>query len=312
VRTTGTAGDQGGGRRGSPAPLRRSGDDGTVPEPLDAPDPPDPSRDPLDDYRTLNDPERRRQVERAGGWFVVEGRFALGVLLDSAYPVRSVLVAERKAARIRDLVADRAPVLVAPDDDLASITGFPFHRGVLAAADRLPLPAVRDVVAGARLLAVAEGLGDHENLGALFRNAAALGVDGVLLDPTTADPLYRRSVRVSVGHVLRVPWTRWPVLADWPAGLAELRSAGFVVAALTPAPDAEPLARLAADRPERVALVVGAEGPGLTDAALAAADRRVRIPIAPGVDSLNVATAAAIAFYALGAGSDPAGSPGPG
>jgi tRNA G18 (ribose-2'-O)-methylase SpoU len=257
---------------------------------------PDPPRDPLDDYRTLNDPERRRQVERAGGWFVVEGRFALGVLLDSPYPVRSVLVAERKAAAIRDLVADRAPLLVAPDDDLASITGFPFHRGVLAAADRLPLPAVRDVVTGARLLAVGEGLGDHENLGALFRNAAALGVDGVLLDPTTADPLYRRSVRVSVGHVLRVPWTR---LAAWPAGLAELRSAGFVVAALTPAPDAEPLAHLAAARPARVALVVGAEGPGLTDAALAAADRRVRIPIVPGVDSLNVATAAAIAFYAL-------------
>jgi tRNA G18 (ribose-2'-O)-methylase SpoU len=273
---------------------RATGEDGRVPaRPVDPRD----TRTALDDYRALNDPDRRRRVERAGGYFVVEGRFALDALLDSPYPVRSVLVAEPKAPAVRALVAGRAPVLVATTDELAAITGFDFHRGVLAAADRLPLPTVDEVVGDARLLVVVEGVGDHENLGALFRNAAAFGVDGVLLDPTTADPLYRRSVRVSAGHVLRVPWTRLP---EWPDRLGALRDRGFVIAALTPAPDARPLAGLVAERPGRVALLVGAEGPGLTAAALGAADRRVRIPIAAGVDSLNVATAAAVAFHALG------------
>jgi tRNA G18 (ribose-2'-O)-methylase SpoU len=179
---------------------------------------------------------------------------------------------------------------------MAALTGFDFHRGVLASAGRLPLPAVDDLLAPARTVAVLEGLNDHENLGALFRNAAAFGVDAVLLDPTTADPLYRRSVRVSAGHVLRVPWTR---LEEWPVGLDALRDRGFVVVALTPAAGAEPIDRFARDLPDRVALLLGAEGPGLSAAALARADRRVRIPIAAGVDSLNVATAAAVAFHAV-------------
>ena len=265
--------------------------------------------DPLDDYRALNDPVRRRQVERRGGYFVVEGLFAIEALFDSPYPVRSVLATERRAERVRTLVGGRAPVLVRSDDEVAAVAGFAFHRGVLASADRLPLPAMAEVVAGARTVAVVEGLGDHENLGALFRNAAGLGVGAVLLDPTTADPLYRRSVRVSLGHVLRVPWTR---MASWPDGLGELQSLGFEVVALTPASHAEPVDRLrephdgdAADDgtpggacPRR-ALLLGAEGPGLTADALAVADRQVRIPLAPGVDSLNVATAAAIAFHVV-------------
>ncbi|HEX5945991.1 MAG TPA: RNA methyltransferase [Acidimicrobiales bacterium] len=272
--------------------------------------------DPLDDYRALNDPARRRQVERRGGYFVVEGLFAIEGLLASPYPVRSVLATERRAERVQALVAGRAPVLVRSDAEVAAIAGFDFHRGVLASADRLPLPDVADVVAGARTVAVVEGLGDHENLGALFRNAAALDVGAVLLDPTTADPLYRRSVRVSLGHVLGVPWTRIPV---WPDGLDELRSLGFEIVALTPSPDAEPVDRLGASPadgspggsppgagppgdPARRALLLGAEGPGLTAAALAAADRRIRIPLAAGVDSLNVATAAAIAFHVVRAG----------
>ncbi len=296
--------------------------------------------DPLDDYRALNDPARRRQVERRGGYFVVEGLFAIEALFGSRYPVRSVLATERRAERVRALVGDRAPVFVRDDDEVAAVAGFDFHRGVLASADRLPLPAVADTVAGARTVAVVEGLGDHENLGALFRNAAALDVGAVLLDPTTADPLYRRSVRVSLGHVLRVPWTR---LGSWPEGLDELRSLGFEVVALTPASDAEPVDRLRrardgdegdegdagvpgepsdpshagessdagvpgvgsrsgaaldrAPRGGRRALLLGAEGPGLSAGALAAADRRIRIPLAAGVDSLNVATAAAIAFH---------------
>ena len=257
--------------------------------------PSDPSVDPLDDYRELRDPARRRDVERRRGFFVVEGRYALEALLASPYPVRSVLVSEPKAGTIRPLVGARAPVLVVPAAEMAALTGFDFHRGVLASAGRLPLPAVDDLLAAARTVAVLEGLNDHENLGALFRNAAAFGVDAVLLDPTTADPLYRRSVRVSAGHVLRVPWTR---VAQWPVGLDVLRSRGFGVAALTPA-GTEPIDRFVRDLPDRVALLLGAEGPGLTATALARADRRVRIPIAAGVDSLNVATAAAVAFHAV-------------
>jgi tRNA G18 (ribose-2'-O)-methylase SpoU len=277
--------------------------------------------DPLDDYRALNDPERRRQVERRGGYFVVEGLLALEALLASRYPVRSVLATERRADRVRTLVGDRAPVLVRSLDEVAGVAGFDVHRGVLAAADRLPPAGVAEAAGASELVVVTEGLGDHENLGALFRNAAALGAGAVLLDPTTADPLYRRSVRVSLGHVLRVPWARLPPL---PGGLAELAALGFETAALTPAPAAVTIddyaadvaarrrATAAADRPDaaaqggraegaapRVALVVGAEGPGLTPATLAAADRRVRIALAPEVDSLNVATAAAIALHRL-------------
>ncbi|MGH9217373.1 MAG: TrmH family RNA methyltransferase, partial [Acidimicrobiales bacterium] len=152
----------------------------------------------LEDYRALNQPERRRDVERRGRFFVVEGALALEALLGSQFPIRSVLAAERKAAGVRSLVGGRVPVVVRTDEEVEAIAGFPFHRGVLAAADRRPLPGVADVLEGAELVVVAEGLTDHENVGALFRNAAAFGVDAVLLDPATADPLYRRSVRVSL------------------------------------------------------------------------------------------------------------------
>jgi len=251
--------------------------------------------DSVDDFRALSDPGRRRMVERQGDYFVVEGTFALDALLASDYRIRTVLVAERKADEVRARVGSRAPVVVRPEDQVAGIAGFAFHRGVLASADRRPLPEPAVLLAGARLVAVVEGLGDHENLGALFRNAAAFGVDAVLLDPTTADPLYRRSVRVSLGHVLRVPWARLPRL---PGGLAVVREHGLAPVALTPAADAEPIDALGRD-PGRVALLLGAEGSGLTPATLGAADRRVRIPMAAGMDSLNVATAAAIAFHRL-------------
>jgi tRNA G18 (ribose-2'-O)-methylase SpoU len=201
------------------------------------------------------------------------------------------------ADRVRALVDGRAPVTVRAEPEVAAVAGFPFHRGALASADRRPLPDPDDLLVDRRFVAVVEGVGDHENVGALFRNAAAFGVDAVLLDPTTADPLYRRSVRVSLGHVLHVPWTR---TAPLPRGLQAVRARGFEIVALTPALDAEPIDALAADPPPGpVALLVGAEGPGLTAATLAAAERRVRIPLAPGVDSLNVATAAAVAFHRL-------------
>jgi tRNA G18 (ribose-2'-O)-methylase SpoU len=255
----------------------------------------------IDDFRALNDPLRRRELERRGDFFVAEGLFALEALVASPYPLRSLLVAENKLDAVQALVAavpgiDAVPTVVRSPAELVAITGFAFHRGVLATARRLRQPPVAEVVAGARRLLVIEGVNDHENLGSLFRNAAALGVEGALLDPTTADPLYRRSVRVSLGHVLRVPWSR---LDSWPGGLDELRAQGIVTVALTPAPDALDIDVVAADPPERVAFLVGAEGPGLTPAALAAADLRVRIPIAVDVDSLNVATAAAIAFHRL-------------
>jgi tRNA G18 (ribose-2'-O)-methylase SpoU len=164
---------------------------------------------------------------------------------------------------------------------------------VLAAADRGELPTVEELAASAacRLL-VLEGVNDHENVGALFRNAAAFGVEAVVLDPTTADPLYRRATRVSLGHVLRVPFAR---AGGWPGALSDLRRAGWSVAALSPTGD-EPLSSLVADLPPKLALLVGSEGDGLSPSALDQADRSVRIPMASGVDSVNVATAAAIAL----------------
>jgi tRNA G18 (ribose-2'-O)-methylase SpoU len=182
-----------------------------------------------------------------------------------------------------------------------AVVGFHLNRGVLAVADRAPAPDPRPLIGAARRVAVLEGVNDHENLGGLFRNAAALGIEAVLLGARCADPLYRRSVRVSMGHVLRVPFAALP---GWPQDLHLLREAGFRIVALTPQPPSISLADLPPS--PKLALMVGAEGPGLTDGALAAADLRVRIPMPPGVDSLNVATAAAIAFYATGQTSEPA------
>lgn len=255
----------------------------------------------LADYTHLRAPSRRMALERARGIFTVEGRLSIEALLDSDYVVRSLFVAEEHVQRVATLVHTDAPIYTMPAKAMEEVTGVHFHRGVLAVAERPELPDVGTLVASARRLLVLEAVNDHENIGALFRNAAAFGVDAVILDPTTTDPLYRRSTRVSLGHVLRIPFARVEE-GGWPSALADLRGAGFVTLALTPSPDAEPIGRVVAERPERVALVLGAEGPGLTDAAESAAGRRVRIPMAAGVDSVNVATAAAIAlsaFYGL-------------
>ncbi|MGE3256163.1 TrmH family RNA methyltransferase [Pseudonocardia sp.] len=255
------------------------------------------SADPrLDDYRDLTTADRRPDRPGGRGLVIAEGVVVVRRLLASPYPVRSLLGVPRRLDELAaDLAALDVPAYAADADVMAAAVGFHLNRGVLAVADR---PAPGDAVAiarGARLLAVLEGVGDHENLGALFRNAAALGVDGVLLGPRCSDPLYRRSVRVSMGHVLRVPFAALP--GPWPASLHLLRAAGLRIAALTPAAGA--VALRAADLDAgRVALLFGAEGPGLSPEALAAADVRVRIPMADGVDSLNVATAAAVAFHA--------------
>jgi tRNA G18 (ribose-2'-O)-methylase SpoU len=250
----------------------------------------------LADYLHLREPSRRMKVERDRGIFTLEGALSVEALLASDYVARSVLVAEEHATKMAERLGDGAPLFAMPAEAMTELTGVHFHRGILAVAERPELPAVADLVASATTVLVLEAVNDHENIGALFRNAAAFGVDAVVLDPTTADPLYRRSTRVSLGHVLRVPFAR---AVAWPAALDELRGVGFTTVALTPGVDADPLGRLVADAPERVALVLGAEGPGLTNLALAAVDRRVRIPMAAGVDSVNVATAAAIALSAL-------------
>jgi tRNA G18 (ribose-2'-O)-methylase SpoU len=244
----------------------------------------------LADYVALTDASLRR-----GSVFIVEGELAIRALIDSSYAVRSLLVTPAVFARLESAVdALECPVYVASRDTLRGIVGFDLHRGAVASATRPPLPDASAVVSAATRLAILEGINDHENLGALFRNAAALGVDGVLLDPTCADPLYRRSVRVSLGHVLHVPFAR---LVPWPAGLSAVREAGFAVVALTPRPEARPLRSL---RAGRVAFLLGTEGPGLSPGALDGADLLVRIPMSDGVDSLNVATAAAVAFHWVG------------
>ena len=265
--------------------------------PIALTDPADPR---LDDYRFLRDARARRRLEAPDpgtgdpGFFVAEGATVIGRLLVSGRRVRSVLVDPIRLARLEaPLAALDAPVYVAERPVLAAACGFDVHRGALAAADRWPLPAPAALLAGGRRVAILEGINDHENLGALFRNAAGLGIDAVLLCPRCADPLYRRSVRVSMGHVLSLPWAR---IEPWPEALAGVREAGFTLAALTPDPGAETLS--AAGLSGRLALMVGAEGPGLSEAALALADRRVRIPMAAGTDSINVASAAAVAFYA--------------
>jgi tRNA G18 (ribose-2'-O)-methylase SpoU len=191
-------------------------------------------------------------------------------------------------------------VLVAERSTFDTVAGFPVHRGVLALAERPPERDARELIRSCRLVVVAEGVNDHENLGSIFRNAAAFGAGAVLLDPTACDPLYRRSIRVSAGHALRMPFAR---LAPWPDALSTLREAGFVLIALEPgAPNSvEQLgSAVSGEAPARkLAVVVGAEGPGLSRQASSACDHRVAIRMAPGVDSLNVATALAVGLHSL-------------
>lgn len=257
----------------------------------------DPADARLDDYRDLRDPATRIAYEDGAGCFIAEGITVVRRLLTSSLSIRSVLVLPTKRDRIADLLGPEVPCYEVERDVLRDVAGFDLHRGVLACADRPAPPSLPALAAASRTLAVLEGLNDHENLGAIARSARALGVDGLVLDPTTADPWYRRAVRVSMGELLYLPVARaW----SWPADLAVLQAAGFTVAALTPAADAITLAELVGRRPDRVALLLGAEGPGLSAAAQSAADVRVRIPIRVDVDSLNVGHAAAIAFAALG------------
>ena len=247
------------------------------------------------DFRHLNDASFRRRIETGGsfggGFFVAEGWLVLERVVATQHRIRSVLVADSKVDRLRDLLdVDATTVLAAPSAVISGIVGFDLHRGVVASVERRRLPDPASLVARSRRLLVVEGVNDGENLGVLFRNAAGLGADGLLLDPTTCDPLSRRTVRVSMGHALSVPWSR--VAAPWTLG-AHRRIA------LTPHRDAVPLEEVEVARDEPVALLIGAEGPGLSDAALDAVDVHARIPMANDVDSLNVGSAAAIAMWHL-------------
>ncbi|MEI2775740.1 MAG: RNA methyltransferase [Tetrasphaera sp.] len=254
----------------------------------------------LGDYVGLTDVALRRRAEPAGGLFIAESEKVIRRALAAGYRPRSYLMARRWLADLADLVAaaeaDGIPVYVSDPPVLEELTGFHLHRGALAAMHRLPLPPLADVLAGARRVVVLEDIVDHTNVGAIFRSAAALSVDAVLVTPRCADPLYRRAIRVSMGTVFQVPWTR---IEPWPGGLATLRGLGFTTAALALAPQAVALDALAANAPERLAVLLGTEGDGLARRTLDGVDVLVRIPMAGGVDSLNVAAAAAVAAWAL-------------
>ena len=250
--------------------------------PIEVDDPADPR---LFDFVELRD------GRSPDGAFIVEGLTPLGELVRSQYRTRAVLIARSKLAAVTPLLDGiEAPLYVGDMQLLRETVGFNLHRGVVASAERLPAPDPLTLVRDARRIAVLEQLNDVENLGNLFRSARAFGIEAVLLDPHTADPLYRRCVRVSMGHVMHVPFARFE---QWPRALDDLRSLGFTISALTPAANATSIDDF---RAERVAWLLGAEGPGLSEQALERADVRLRIPMSDGVDSLNVGTAAAIAF----------------
>jgi tRNA G18 (ribose-2'-O)-methylase SpoU len=255
----------------------------------------DPGDERLGDYRALTDVELRTRWEPPHGLFIAEGELVIRRGLRAGYALRSLLIDAKRVDQLPDL-PDDAVVYTAEPPILESITGFHVHRGFLASFHRKPPRELPDVLATARRLAVLEAINTHTNIGALFRSAAALGIDAVVLSPTCADPLYRRAVRVSMGEVFAIPYAK---ADDWPRALTAIGDAGFTLLAMTPSDRSVPLAALTAAQRARPALLLGAEGPGLSDRALRAADAHVSIPMHNGVDSLNVATAAAIAFYEL-------------
>lgn len=260
----------------------------------------DPDDDRLADYAALTDAALRKRYEHQRGVLVAEGPNPARALIGSPYPVRSLLIADERVEILADVVADvlaaGAPVYVVTRALLFEVVRFRLHQGVIACGGRLPAVTTAEVIAGARRIAVLEGLNDHENLGTLFRSARGLGIEGVLLGPGCADPLYRRSVRVSMGHVLHVPHGHLTTLIE---GFSALHDAGFTTVALTPDADATDLRDIEVADGQRVAVLLGAEGPGLSADALAGARLRARIPMHDGVDSVNVAAAGAIAFHAL-------------
>ena len=256
----------------------------------------DPADERLDDFRDLNSVDRRPDLPTGKGLVIAEGVLVVQRMLASRFRPRAMLGTDRQLRELAaDLGATDAPYYRVTAEVMADVVGFHLNRGVLAAAQRPGELTVDKVLHGARTVAVLEGVNDHENLGSIFRNAAGLGVDAVVFGTGCAVPLYRRAVRVSMGHALLVPYA-WATA--WPGDLTILRDKGFRVLAMTPDPTAPTMSEAMPTVGDgRVAILVGAEGPGLTETAMRTSDVRVRIPMSRGTDSLNVATAAALAFY---------------
>jgi len=252
----------------------------------------------LADYSQLTDVALRRKSEPAGGLYIAESTKVIARALEAGHRPRSVLLQEQWLPDALELLADwpEVPIYVGAASVLEELTGYNLHRGALAAMHRPVLAPVSELIRDARRIVILENIVDHTNVGAIFRSVAGLGADAVLITPRCADPLYRRSVRVSMGTVLQVPWTRLP---EWDEAVPLLHDAGFHLAALALADNAVSLDDFAIDPPERLAIVLGAEGDGLSRQALAVADTVVTIPMLHGVDSLNVASASAVALYAL-------------
>ena len=255
----------------------------------------DPADPRVADYTSLTDVSLRRKLEPERGLYLAESSKVLRCALDAGHRPRSFFMAEKWVDGLRDVLESHdVPVYVGTDEVLEQITGFHLHRGAMAAMHRpAPLP-LESVLASARRVAILEDIVDHTNVGAIFRSAAALDVDAVLVTPRCADPLYRRAVRVSMGTVFQVPWVR---LEHWTADLQRVKDVGFLTAALALSEDAVTVDALAAEQPEKLALILGTEGQGLGAATLHHADRHVVIPMSHGVDSLNVAAASAVAFW---------------
>ncbi|MFE6511357.1 TrmH family RNA methyltransferase [Nocardioides sp. NPDC057767] len=254
-------------------------------------DPDDPR---LADYRDLRDVELRKSIESAEGLFLAEGEKVVRRAVTGGFEPRSFLMAPKWLDGLSDVLESTdAPCYVMSEKAAEEVTGFHVHRGALASLRRRPLPSVESVLEGARSVLVLEDIVDHTNVGAIFRSGAALGFDAVLLAPRCADPLYRRSIKVAMGAVFALPWTRLP---DWYEALPSLSAAGFTTVALTLADDAVDIEK-AVEGVDKVALVLGSEGHGLSPRWQQASDRRAIIPMSAGIDSLNVAAATAVACY---------------
>lgn len=253
--------------------------------------------DALHDYSGLTDVSLRRVSEPENGLYLAESSKVIRRALAAGHIPRSVLLMEKWLDELAPVLEPLdVPVYVGDSALLESVTGFVMHRGAIASMHRPALPELGTLLSAARRILILEDIVDHTNVGAMFRAAAGLGADAVLVTPRCADPLYRRSVRVSMGTVLQLPWARLP---EWPSATELLHTAGFTIAALALADGAVPLDEFAATAPEKVALVLGSEGDGLSRAALGFADVVVTIPMMNGVDSLNVAAASAVALWSL-------------
>lgn len=250
----------------------------------------------LADYSHLTDVALKKARGTEHGLYLAESALVLERALRAGHQPRSVLALGGTVDEALALVGDDVPVFSGPGELLAELTGYILHRGLIASMNRPPLPEPDELLATARRIVILEDVADPTNVGAIFRSAGAIGADAILVTPRCSDPFYRRAIRVSMGTVLQVPWTR---VGDWPSTRQLLTAHGFHVAALALTPDAVSLRDFDGASQERLALVLGAEGPGLTDEALDASDTVVQIPMKHGIDSLNVAAASAVAMWAL-------------